>query len=168
MSKNLFADFLALFQVAELPVSLTLDSHKAFEEISDLIPPDLVSNFIMQEDELPEEEFTEYLPCFKLPDAKDREYKSVVYWKASLMRYDFILATYTKTGIPISRQVIAGTSSDGKTIVRKLATIEKDFSIEIIASEQDAHSFHFDPSASYELSYELLPNGYISQLNEKE
>lgn len=168
MTKNLFAQFLSLFPPSELPVSLTLDSHKTFEQISDLIPADLVDNFIMQEDELPEEEFTEYLPCFRLPETKDREYISLVYWKAALMRYDFILATYTKSGIPISRQVIAGTSSDGKIIVRKLATIEPDFSIEIIASVQGADDLHFDPSQTKEISYELLPNGYISQLNEKE
>ncbi len=168
MTKNLFSQFLALFPPSELPVSLTLDSHKTFEQVNDLIPPDLVAHFIMQEDELPEDEFTEYLPCFRLPEATNREYISLVYWKAALMRYDFILATYTRTGIPISRQVIAGTSSDGKTIVRKLATIEPDFSVEIVASEQEADDLHFDPSSTKEISYELLPNGFISQLNEKE
>ena len=168
MTKNLFSQFLALFPPSELPVSLTLDSYKTFEQVNDLIPPDLVAHFIMQEDELPEDVFTEYLPCFRLPEATTREYISLVYWKAALMRHDFILATYTRTGIPISRQVIAGTSSDGKTIVRKLATIEPDFSVEIVASEQEADDLHFDPSGTKEISYELLPNRFISQLNEKE
>ena len=89
------------FPPSELPVSLTLDSHKTFEQLNDLIPPDLVAHFIMQEDELPEDEFTEYLPCFRLPEATTREYISLVYWKAALMRYDFILATYTLSLIHI-------------------------------------------------------------------
>ncbi len=168
MSRNLFQDFLSLFPPVELPVSLTLESHKTFEQINDLIPIDLASMFIMQEDELPEEEFTEFLPCFRLPAGKEIDFIALVYWKASLMRYDFILATYTKTGIPISRQVIAGTSSDSKTIIKKVATLEQDYSIEVIASEQDVDQIHFDPSSTKELSYELLPNGFIFHLNEKD
>ncbi|MEO5582982.1 MAG: hypothetical protein ABIR66_09830, partial [Saprospiraceae bacterium] len=87
MSNNLFQQFLSLFPPVELPVSLTLDSHRTFEQVNDLVPFDLANQFIIQEDELPEEEFTEYLPCFKLPEDK-KEYFSLVYWKAALMRYD--------------------------------------------------------------------------------
>ncbi|MEP7320758.1 MAG: hypothetical protein ABI761_02525 [Saprospiraceae bacterium] len=167
MSNNLFQQFLALFPPVELPVSLTLDSHRTFEQVNDLVPFDLANQFILQEDELPEEEFTEYLPCFKLPEDK-KEYFSLVYWKAALMRYDFILATYTKTGIPISRQVIAGTASDGKTVSQKVATIQPDYSIDVIASVQDVDVKNFDPAGTKELYYELMPNGFISQLNENE
>lgn len=156
-----------MFPPAELPVSLTLDSHRTFEQVNDLVPLDLTARFIALEDELPEEEFTEILPCFKLPQGKS-EYISVVYWKAALMRYDFIVATYTKAGIPISRQVIAGTASDGKIISQKVATIQPDGSIDVIASYQDADQFHFDPSKTQELSYELMPSGYIALMNENE
>jgi hypothetical protein len=166
MSKPPFQQFLALFAPVELPVTLTLDSHRTFEQIADLIPPDLSASFIGQDDELPEEEFTEYLPCFILPG--DKEFISLVYWKASLMRYDFIIATYTKSGIPISRQVIAGTSSDGKIITKKVATILPDGSIDVIASHQSVNDLHFDPSQSQELNYELMPNGFIALLNENE
>ena len=167
MSVNLFKQFLALFPPVELPATLTLDSHRTFEQVNDLIPVDLASQFILQEDELPEEEFTEYLPCFILPESKN-EFFSVVYWKAALMRYDFILATYSKTGIPISRQVIAGTASDGKSLSQKVATIQLDGIIDVIASITDVELKNFDPSGTKELSYELLANGFISQLNEND
>ena len=167
MSANLFKQFLALFPPVDLPATLTLDSHRTFEQINDLIPFDLASVFILQEDELPEEEFTEFLPCFILPENK-KEFVSLVYWKAALMRYDFILATYTRTGIPISRQVIAGTSSDGKTLTQKVATIQPDGSIDVIASTTDVELKNFDPAGTKELSFELLPNGFISQLNEND
>lgn len=156
-----------MFPPAELPVSLTLDSHRTFEQINDLMPLDLTARFIAQEDELPEEEFTEILPCFILPQGQ-HEFVSLVYWKAALMRYDFILATYTKTGIPISRQVIAGTASDGKTIIQKVATIQPDGTIDVIASHQDADLLQFDPSRTLELNYDLLPNGFIALMNENE
>lgn len=167
MNKNLFQEYLSLFPPVELPATLTLDSYRTFEQVNDLIPLDLAAKFILQEDELPEEEFTEFLPCFKLPQGT-AEYITVVYWKASLMRYDFILSTYTKNGIPISRQVIAGTSSDGKIITKKVATIDPDGSITVIASDLAIDQLSFDPAKTKELTYELLPNGYISTLDENE
>jgi hypothetical protein len=168
MSIKFFQDFLSLFPPAKLPVSITLDSYKTFEQVNDLIPIDLASEFIIQEDELPEEEFTEFLPCFQITSRADQEFISLVYWKAALMRYDYILATYTKSGIPISRQVIAGTSSDGKSINQKVATIETDGDVQVIQSTQDASDMRFDPSQTKEIYYELAPSGHISQLNENE
>ena len=158
MNKNLFQEYLSLFPPVELPATLTLDSYRTFEQVNDLIPLDLAAKFILQEDELPEEEFTEFLPCFKLPQGTAE----------SLMRYDFILSTYTKNGIPISRQVIAGTSSDGKIITKKVATIDPDGSITVIASDLAIDQLSFDPAKTKELTYELLPNGYISTLDENE
>lgn len=166
MSSPLFQQFIDYFPTVELPVTLTLDSHRDFEEVNDLLPAAMSAAFISSEEEMPGEEFTEYLPCFRLPG--DQEFISLVYWKASLLRHDFIIATYTKSGIPISRQVIAGTSSDGKTIVKKVATLQPDGSIDVIASQQAADDVHFDPSQTHELNYELMPNGFIALLNENQ
>lgn len=166
MSRNLFQQFIDFFPPVELPVTLTLDGHRDFEEVNDLLPGELAAAFISNEEEMPGEEFTEYLPCFRLPG--DKEFISLVYWKATLLRHDFIIATYTKAGIPISRQVIAGTSSDGKTIVKKVATLQPDGSIDVIASQQAADDLHFDPSQTHELNYELMPNGFIALLNENQ
>lgn len=168
MSKNLFGDFLSYFPQVELPVSITLDSHRTFDQVNDLLPFDLATQFIIQEDELAEEEFTEFLPCFKLPEFTNREFISLVYWKGALLRHDFILATYTKTGIPISRQVIAGTSSDGKNLYQKVAAINTDGDVDVILSHQIVDQRTFDASNTKEIYYELLPNGYINELNEKE
>ena len=76
---------------------------------------------------------------------------ALVYWKGALLRYDFILATYTKTGIPISRQVIAGTSSDGKIFTKKLLRSIPDGDVDVILSHQIVDQRTFDASNTKEI-----------------
>ena len=106
-----------------------------------------------------EEDMTEYIACNIIPDTKD--YHAVVYWKGSLLTYEFILSSYTKSGVLIDKKVIAGLRSDGENVQRSVATIAEDLSIQIVVGELSASDKLYDPTKSQSMSMDLLTNGNI-------
>jgi hypothetical protein len=53
-----------------------------------------------------------------------------------------------------------------RRFLKKWLRSNPDSSIDVIASVQDVDIKNFDPAGTKELYYELMPNGFISQLNE--
>ena len=80
-----------------------------------------------------EDEYTEYVPCFSIPET--HEFFAVVYWKGALMNYQYILATFSKKGELIDRRVIGGTFSDGEMLVKSVVTIEDDWIIYVVSGK---------------------------------
>jgi len=97
--------------------------------------------------------------CSIIPDTKD--FHAVVYWKGSLLSYDYIIATYTKNGVLINKKVIAGVRSDGINLKRSLATIDKDWIINVVVGEQSSDDDHYDPAHSQHMALELMATGEI-------
>ena len=60
------------------------------------------------------DDLTEYVPCFKIP--KTDGFHAVIYWKAELMNYQFVLITYDKAGNFIDSRTLAGTTSNGEIV----------------------------------------------------
>ena len=77
------------------------------------------------------------------------------------MKYHYVLATFDKQGNTLGSAVIAGTESDGKSILRSVATIDEDWVIHIVEGDQDAHETSYEPSASRAYRMELLATGEI-------
>ena len=157
-----FRQFLDYFPEVELPVTLTDESARDFSRHNEPLPPAVIEQHILPL-EAEVDEWTEFVPCFRIPATYG--FHALVYWRAGLMNYHFALATFTKEGALIDRQVIAGTISDGQTLLHSMAVMDEDWEILILSGTTGA-----DATASYNAStskarkLEMMPDGRIIDL----
>lgn len=156
--KVAFTDFLERFPKIELPVTLTEAMISEFEKNTDPFTPAMISEFIPEHaDE--NAEYVEYVPCFRIPDTHD--FHAVIVWRGDLMKYHFLMMTYDKHGKMLASATIAGTESDGKSILRSVATIESDWIIHIVEGDHDLAGVEYQPLSSRAYRMELLPSGEV-------
>ena len=110
-----FNQFVQKFPEEKLPISITEDSASEFSLENEPLSQKAIEDFILPLEE-DTDELTEFVPGFRIAGLKD--VTAILYWKAGLLSYQYILATFEKSGKLIDRQVIAGTVSDGRGIVR--------------------------------------------------
>ncbi|MCK6693309.1 MAG: hypothetical protein L6Q97_14580 [Thermoanaerobaculia bacterium] len=161
MQHYTFADFLAKFPPVPMPVTLGEDTHHVFSTENEPLPDGMIVQFIHPtEQTVADDEFTEYVPCFALEDTE--RFLALVWWKASLLNYEYVLATFTPKGELIERRVIAQTQvlSTGR-IRRSVATIDEDWVIFIAEGESADAEDHFDPTTSRTYDIEILADGTI-------
>ena len=93
-------------------------------------PVEAVQDDVIQlEDEADlEDEFVEYVPCFQLPT---EDFHAVVYWKADLLAYNYVLLTFDKNGVRIAERIIGGMRAEGQTIFQSVTQIDEDYFITI-------------------------------------
>jgi hypothetical protein len=158
--KIIFPDFIAKFPPVSMPITLGSDDHHVFGTENDPLSDAFIAQFIHPlETVTPDEEFTEYIPCFGIADTE--QFIALVWWKAELLNYEYILATFTLKGEIISHQVIAGTKVvDGK-VYRAVATINEEYEIAIVEGVSDDGDKLFDPTSSNTRFLEIMINGEI-------
>jgi len=154
-----FKDYLSRFGAEKLPIVLSDDNVAYFSNKNKPLSGDLIRQFIKQGDNAEDDELTEYIACCIIPDTKDIH--AVVYWKGGLLTYDYIMATYDKNGILLHRKTLAGTRVEDQIVKQSVATIETDWTINIIVGAQIAGDRLYDPQNSRNMSLELMPNGEI-------
>jgi len=165
-STGLWEKYYSFFPEVELPVTLSEEYTSIFNKFNKPLPGELIEEFILEkhlffanEDAVDDlEEIEEFMPCFRLPE--DKNYFALVYWKASLLKYEYILHTYDTKGKSIARQILASTSSDGKNIRQIVATIDPDLDIYIIGGDSPAGEI-YNPESSKAFSMEITPKGQI-------
>ena len=158
-----FHEFVAKFPIIPMPATLGEETHHVFSLENEQFPLDMIEQFILPTEEasLENEELVEYIPCFAIDQTE--QFIALVWWKADLLAYEYVLATYTDKGQLISRKVIAFTKViDGK-INRAVATIDEDWVIFIAEGLADAsrNKEVFDPTSSRTYEYEIMANGEI-------
>ncbi len=151
-------NFLERFPVIKPPITLGEDSHLAFSKRNEPLQQLMIEQYILPL-EGPLDEFTEYIPCFRIPDTY--QFHAIVYWKAGLMDYQYILLTLTDKGEMIDKRVIAGTFSDGKTLTNSVATIDEEWMITVVSGQTNANGGKYDGRNSRATKLELLPEGNI-------
>ncbi len=157
-----FKDFLEIFPVVELPVTLNDEVIREFSAANEPIPALAITQFIAPyEAELPDE-LTEFVACFKIPET--HSFQAIVYWKAGLMTYEYTLATYTDGGELLDKRVLAGTFFDGKNVTQSVAIIEEDWEILVTTGQSDKNAPLYDATISRITKLELLPEGQIIDL----
>ncbi|MBK9150630.1 MAG: hypothetical protein IPM26_06345 [Saprospiraceae bacterium] len=148
---------LLFFPEIELPVLLTEEMKDSFESENEMLPRELIDSYLAQwEQQI--DEFTEFIPCFRLP--AQEHFTALVYWKGSLLRYEYVIVTLDKKWNFISRKVIASTVVEGDKINRSIASIEPDLTINIIAGHE-TEGKDYDPARSRLYSMEILANGEL-------
>ncbi len=169
MSKNkaTFRQFVNFFPEVELPVHLTDDTLSVFSKENKALPAPMVSDFIVKYDNTEPDEYTEYIPCFKIPETEN--FIGLIYWKAQLLNYEYHLVTYDTKGQFITGKVIAGIISNGNTLIKSVATIDEDWIIHIVTGEDDARNPNYTADNSKAYTMELLSTGdIIFSLNDDE
>lgn len=151
-----FNQFVQLFPSEKLPISLTEESAFVFSQENEPLPQKAIDDFLMQL-ESDADDLTEFVPGFRIEGLKDIH--ALLYWKAGLLNYQYILATFEKSGKLIDRQVIAGTVSDGRSIVRTVARIDEDMTIYMVSGMAEGSEEEYDASQSTAKEMELLPDG---------
>ncbi|MEY4135865.1 MAG: hypothetical protein RL386_2215 [Bacteroidota bacterium] len=150
--------FLAAFPKIQLPVTLTPDLIHVFSQNNDPLPLSLAEGFLLPLLGEAADEFTEFIPCFSLPDTEG--FHAVVVWKASLMHYSYILITLDNNGALIDRVVLSGTFVDQNTLIQSVATIEEDWDI-VVMSGKASDEAVYDATSSKMTTMELLPDGKL-------
>lgn len=145
------------FAETELPIMVSEDYLSEFERINDPFPQAFIDE-IIQEWEIEIDDYTEFIPCFKLP--KQEKFQGVVYWKGGVLKYDFILVTLNLDGELINKKAISSTIVENNLIKKSIASIEKDLIINIIAG-QSIDGSEYDANESKAFAMEILPDGQI-------
>lgn len=143
-----------------MPVTLGEDTHHVFGKENEPFSDALIAQFIHPlEAVTPDDEFTEYIPCFGIADTE--QFIGLVWWKAELLNYEYVLATFDLKGKVIGYQSIAGTKVvDGK-VYRAVATINEEYEISIAEGFSADGNMLFDASSSKTRFLEILANGEI-------
>ena len=159
--KAKFKDFLERFPELQLPLTLRDDSHHDFEQNKPL-SDEMIASYITRYEIGQVDDFTEYVACFSFPKVAKQPYQVVVYWKAALMQYDYVLATYSLDGNMIDKKAIAGTKVVGNAVKHTLATIDEKNTI-FIAEGEVTEGVDYDPNSTKTKRFEVLENGRIEQ-----
>ncbi len=161
-----FAEFIEFFPLQELPFSLLPDIGQIQSGTLPL-PGIMLEAYILPIEGDEVDEYTEYIPYGRIAGTKD--FQALVYWKASVMLYEFILATYTNAGDLISHAIVGGLRSDQEGLLHSVAIIHEDMTITIaegLSLEED-ESLDINKTNTYQMA--ILPNGYISyDMNEED
>ncbi|NND09375.1 MAG: hypothetical protein HKN87_23630 [Saprospiraceae bacterium] len=161
-----FSALATFFPKIDLPITLSVETHHIFSKENKPIPLGLIATFLSTDHEQDQDGFTEYIACFKLPT--EGRFSALVYWRASLMEYEYILTTFERSGRRISSKVIAGTKSNGESILRRIATIDEDGLITVAEGIQEAADRHYDPLDSRTYQLELTSTGDILHMLEEQ
>ena len=162
IKKVSFSGFLKKFPAIELPITLGNETHLDFSKNNPPLDPLHIQDYIEPFEEVAIDEFTEFIPCFSIP--KTEGFHAIVYWRASLMDYQYRLVTFDKKGNGINNKVIAGTFSNGLTITQSVATIDPYWSIHIITGISHVDDKEYDATRSKAIELELFTDGIIGTI----
>lgn len=162
VKKVSFSTYLKKFPPVALPVTLGSDTHLEFSRANTPLDPLEIEDYILPL-EKDVDEFTEFIPCFCLPDTND--FIAIIYWKAGLMDYQYRIVTYDKRGEVLSNEVIAGLFSNGTMLAQSLATIDHTWTIHIVSGQNKADATTYDPTESTSKELEIFKDGVIGVLD---
>jgi hypothetical protein len=155
-----FSEFASFFPDVELPVILTEDVCHDFMAMNEPLPQIAIEEYIIPHEEEGEvNEYTEYVPCFRIPKTNPK-IVGLLYWKASLLTYEYFLITFDRNGKFIAKRNIAGTKVFGETLVQTVATISENHIIHVVEGYIEARK-KMDAAASRFFNFELTGLGEI-------
>lgn len=157
-----FNQFVQKFPEITLPISVTEDTASAASLDNEPLSQRMIDEYLLPIDPNTDE-MTEFVPCFRIPNMD--EVHALCYWKAGLLNYQYILATFQKNGVFIDSHVIAGTLSDGVSVIQSVARIDEYNTIYMVsgmATNGIGENYEAIQSRAKEL--ELLSDGRLIEL----
>ncbi len=153
-----FAEFIDFFPPLDPPFSLLPDIGQIPSVLMPL-PGAMLDAYIFPFEGEEVDEYTEYIPYARIAGTKN--YFALIYWKAGVMQYEFILATYSVEGLPLSHAIIGGLRADDKGLLHSVAVIHEDMSLTIaegVAVEEE--EIDLNQTNTYQMT--IQPTGQIS------
>lgn len=154
-----FGQFLEFFPEVELPVILSDENLSIFSKENTALPLPMIQEYIAKYDNTEPDEYTEYIPCFRIPNTDN--FVGIVYWKGQLMNYEYHLVTFDTRGKFITGKVIGGIISNGTSLIKSVAQIDEDWVIHVVSGEDSATNPNYKAEMSKAYSMELLSTGDI-------
>ena len=151
-----FPDFVEKFSIVELPIILSPESQIEFSRENEPLHPLEIEQYIGEVDS---DNHEEVIACFRIPETGD--FVAIVYWRAKLLVYEYILATYSLKGELISQKVIAGMKAVDETVKQRAVTLDEEWTIYMIDSIIDSSNPIPDVSESKTKTFELQETGDI-------
>ena len=154
-----FAEFIDFFPPLDLPVTLLPDIRQIPSDLVPL-PSVLQESYILpfESDEI--DEFTEYVPFGRIAGLKD--YHAMIYWKAGVLKYEFILATYSVEGDPLSHAIVGGLRYEDEGVLHSVSIIHEDMSITIAEGIAETDDAGMDPDQTQTYQMTILSSGIIT------
>ncbi|MFM2268443.1 MAG: hypothetical protein RL757_1884, partial [Bacteroidota bacterium] len=160
--KTEFGYFLKFFPKIALPFTISDEMQHDFSKENHALPSTVIEQFISRYEATTVDDFTEYIPCFQLPEKEKKSpFVAVVYWKAGLLNYDYVLATYAKNGAMLDKRAIAGMRVVNEKVSKMIATIKDDFTIYAAEGLADDEK-NYNANTSKITQLEILDNGHIA------
>jgi len=160
-----FEEFYDRFPEIELPISLGEDEHMLFSAQNLPLSQSMLEEFVFPFDKAQRDEYTEYVPCFRLP--KQDQFVGVIYWRAQLMDYHYMLSTFDLSGKHISASHIAGMRTDGQSIARLVARISDKLEIRLMVGKQSIDDNVYEASTSQSFNITMDETGHFEiEMNE--
>jgi len=165
MNKNIteevveFTNFLERFPEIDLPITLGDEMHMTFSSENPPLQSLMINQHLLRAEEKAPDEFTEFIPCFRIKETIS--FHAIVYWRAGLLDYQYIMATFDKKGNVLGRRVLGGTHVEGETITKSVPTIDSDWTIHVVSGQGKAGDDIYDPATSTKFELELLPDGLV-------
>ncbi len=156
-------ELLQFFPEIDPPINLTEEVAISFSKHNRPLPQKIIDNNFKTWDTL--DEYSELIPCFQLK--LDGPFYAIVYWKGSIMSYEYILLTLDQQGLLVSKKVIAGTISNGASVLRSAALIDEDNCVYSTVGESSAEDKNYNPTLSKAYRFEILPDGHIKSSQEE-
>ena len=161
-----FTEFIEFFPLLRLPFSLLPDLQQIPADPVPL-PEILLTAYILPFEGDEVDEFTEYIPYGKIEGPKD--YHALIYWKAGLLKYEFILATYQLDGQPTSHAIIGGIRYEEEGTIHSVAVIHEDLRMTIAEGLVEENSMALEPAETQSYFMAIKPSGeIIYEMNEEE
>jgi hypothetical protein len=158
--EQLFQDWLARLPLVELPVTIGEETHLAITENTLPLAQTLTNTFILPyEPEGEMDEFTEYIPCFRLEHTG--AHHVCVYWRVSLMTYVYFVATFTPEGDQIDRAMIAGTYVIDNLLAQRVALINPGLKIMSSEGRTEPDATDFDLASSVQTIMHISEKGKV-------
>ncbi len=150
-------DFIKFFPKVKLPQTLNEESIHTFNQYNKPFTEGAELSYLR---EPTDDEFTEYLPCFRIKT--EEGIHVLVYWKAGLMDHHYYVMTMDKKGNIIAKTPIAGIRSDGDKVARLYAYLDEDFVVHMMAGEAKIdREEEYNPGDTKTFEAEILPDGQI-------
>jgi len=154
-----FAEFIEFFPALDLPLSLLPDISQIPADPLPL-PGVLQDAYILPFESDEVDEFTEYVPYGRINGTRD--YYAMIYWKAGVLRYEYILATYSLDGDPLSHAILGGLRYEEEGVLHSVAVIHEDLSIIIAEGIAEGDQAGLDPEQTQTYQMAILPTGIIT------
>ncbi len=163
--KNDFERFIELFPEVELPVTISDNSHLVFSKKNKPFHPLIIQEFIEPIEPEVSDNTTEFIPGFRIAGLKDHH--AVVYWRADVMKYQYVLVTFNQFGEMLDKRTIAGTFSDGFQLVQSVATISEKKIIYIASGQSAIDEAKYEAASSAVHRMQLNDDGHIEVLDQE-